>query len=89
MVRLYELAKEMGIKYKKLVLVINRLRTDQLPAITDQLMNTTSADLIIGLPEDDELSRLAEEGIELQSLSETNPVHKKIDEMMQKLGIIK
>jgi len=89
LVRLYELAKEMEIKYRKLVLVINRLHTNGLPAITDQLMANTSADLIIGLPEDDELSRLGEEGIELQSLSETNPVNKKIDEMMQKLGITK
>lgn len=88
LVRLYELAKEMEIKYKKLVLVINRLRTEELPAVTDQLMVTTSADLIIGLPEDDELARLAEDGIELQYLSDMNPVNKKMDEMMQRLGII-
>lgn len=88
LIRLYELAKEMEIKYKKLVLVINRLHTEELPAITEQLMAITSANLIIGLPEDDELSRLAEEGTKLQFLSESNPVIKRMDEMMQKLGII-
>ncbi len=88
LIRLHALAHEMGIKYKKLILVINRLRTDELPAIADHLMKTTSADLIVGLPEDGELSKLAEDGIELKYLSETNPVNKKVDEMIRKLGII-
>ena len=53
--RLFGLAQEMGIKLKKLALVINRLRGDSLPENISRLQAEIGAALVVGLPEDDQL----------------------------------
>ena len=81
--RLYSLAQEMQIKYDKLIIVVNRLR-GELPARVDGIAEHTRADEVIGLADDAELARFAEEGESLRGLSEDNPVLCKIDQLVKK-----
>ena len=50
--RLYTLADEMEIKYDKLLIVVNRMRTDKLPDKAAEVKAYTHADEVIGLPDD-------------------------------------
>ncbi len=81
--RLHTLAEEMGIKYDKLVIVVNRLRKDELPEKATELKSTIKADTIIGLPDDEELAEIAEQGNTISSISDSNPVVKKLDEFLK------
>ena len=81
--RLFELAREMGIEYQRLAIIINRLRGESLPTFAENLKKETNADQIIALPDDDELAQIAEEGGSILTLSESNPVLKRIDEFIQ------
>ncbi|MBT7121925.1 MAG: AAA family ATPase, partial [Clostridia bacterium] len=56
--RLYTLADEMEIKYDKLLIVVNRMRTDTLPEKAAEVKEYTHADEVIGLPDDLELANL-------------------------------
>lgn len=77
--RLYELAREMKIEYKKLAIFINRLRHDELPQRALELQAATQADIMMGIPDDPELADLAEAGRSLQSVSARNEVAKRMD----------
>ncbi len=86
--RLFGLATEMGIKLKKLALVINRLRGDDLPPEAARLQAETGACLVLGLPENAELSRLAEQGLSLRQLSAANPVVAGLDRLLSEAGFL-
>ena len=85
--RLYSLANEMEIKYGKLLLVINRLRSDKLPAKMDEIIEFTNADEVLGLPDDLEIASFAEQNRSFIELSEDNPVLKKIDNFIKGLHL--
>jgi CO dehydrogenase maturation factor len=80
--RLYSLAREMDIQYDKLLLVVNRLRTDKLPAKIDQVMAFTKADGVIALPDDAQIATFAEENRSFLHLPDDNPVLRKIDALV-------
>ena len=80
--RLYSLAREMDIQYDRLLLVVNRLRTDKLPAKIDQVMAFTKADGVIALPDDVQIATFAEENRSFLLLPDDNPVLRKIDALV-------
>jgi len=82
LLRLHQLAGEMALSYGKLALIINRLRDGKLPARTDELREKTKADIIIGLPEDEEIAAFAEASRSFLEISESNVVYKKIKEIL-------
>jgi len=87
--RLHALAREMQIGYGRLVIVVNRLRggraVESLDGI-EPLRTATSADLVVGLPDDDELTDLAERGGSLAGLSLANPVARRMAEFLDAVG---
>jgi CO dehydrogenase maturation factor len=78
-IRLHALAREMKIQYSKLAIMINRLHNDRLPGRAAELKMITDANIILSLPDDLELAKLAEEGKNLFSVSDDNPVSKPIN----------
>jgi len=82
LVRLWELAGEMGMKYGKLALVVNRLRAGKLPERMGEIREKTGADIVIGLPDDEEVARFAEESWSFLGISEGNGVLEKIKELI-------
>lgn len=89
MERLHALSREMGIAYKRLALVVNRLRDGRLPKRAEELQAATGAQWLIGLPDDDELADLAEEGKDIFQLSAENSVLKKVDAFLGELDEIR
>jgi len=87
--RLHSLAGEMEIKYDRLVIVVNRLRGEGLPAKISELKETTGAAQLIGLPDDPEISALAEDGKRLAMLAETNVTLKRVDELLTGIDNVK
>jgi CO dehydrogenase nickel-insertion accessory protein CooC1 len=85
-VRLHGLADEMEIRYKKLVIIVNRLRTDTLPGRIDEIKAATGAELVIGLPDDLEVASFSENNKSFLNLSDDNPVVMKIDQMLKILN---
>jgi CO dehydrogenase maturation factor len=85
--RLYDLSKEMGIEYRRSAIVINRLRGDKLPDRVDELKERTGADVVIGLPDDEQVALLAEQGSPLSELARDNPVIKKLDSFLDKIDL--
>jgi len=83
--RLYSLANEMEIKYDKLLLIINRLRSDKLPEKIAEIKEFTKADEVIGLPDDAEIASFAENNTSFLELSQGNAVLKKMDELVKGL----
>lgn len=84
--RLYGLAREMDIQYDRLLLVVNRLRTDKLPTKIDQVMAFTKAGGVIALPDDGEIATFAEENRSFLQLPDDNPVLRKIDALVLSLN---
>jgi len=81
LLRLHELAVEMALSYGKLALMVNRLRTDKLPGRMDEIREKTKADLVIGLPDDEEVTAFAETSRSFLEISDSNPVYEKIREL--------
>jgi CO dehydrogenase maturation factor len=82
LLRLYELAGEMGMSYGKLALVVNRLRGGKLPERMAEIREKIKADLVIGLPDDDEVAAFAEASRRFLEISDTNPVYEKVGELL-------
>jgi CO dehydrogenase maturation factor len=80
--RLHSLACEMEMKYKQLAIIVNRLRKRELPAYVHELKVATGADFIIGLPANEKLAELAENGQSIGELAHDNEVIKQIDEFL-------
>jgi CO dehydrogenase maturation factor len=87
--RLYTLAKEMEIKYDKLAIIINRLRSRELPTHALELKMKTGADFLFSLPDDAEIAELAEKGTSLFSLPEQNRVVEILDKFLDEVGLAK
>ncbi len=83
--RLYSLASEMDIKYGKLLLIVNRLRSDRMPEKLEEIKALTKADYVLGLPDDLEIASFAETNQNFLELPQSNIVLQKIDEFIQRL----
>ncbi|HPI14181.1 MAG TPA: AAA family ATPase [Spirochaetota bacterium] len=77
--RLYGLAVDMKISYKKLAIIINRLRSDSTPPDLGPLKSEVPADFTVFLPDDAELAELAERGGSMWELSRGNRVAAAVD----------
>lgn len=83
--RLHGLSGEMKIEYSRLLLVVNRIRSGKLPQKAEDIKTQTGADLLLGLPDDEELAQLAEEGKPMLGISDDNPVVRLIDGLVKGL----
>jgi len=86
LLRLHELSIEMKMSYGKLALIINKLRNNKLPNRIEEIKEKTRADIVIGLPDDEEVASFAEESRCFLEISESNEVYKKVSELLIKLG---
>lgn len=85
--RLHDLAREMGVEYDRLAIVVNRLRHDELPPGVAALKSATQADLVIGLREDEQLAECAERGDSLWQLPVDNRTAVSIDGFLEGIGL--
>ena len=85
LVRLHALAGEMQIAYGKLLLVVNRIRSGNLPQKAEEIKRLTNADGLIGLPDDTKVARFMEAGRPILELPDGNPVVVKIDELVREI----
>lgn len=85
--RLFELAREMKVKYEKLAVVVNRLKHPGLPARAEDLRNALRPDAFLGLPEDEAVEKLGEEGRSLWTLRESNEVVMHVDAFLSEIGV--
>ena len=85
LIRLYELAVEMGIVYKKLLIIVNKLKNGAMPDNISDIKAATSAAGVIGLPEDASVAGFAENGRSLLELPDDNPVVMEIDEIVRSM----
>ncbi len=83
--RLHDLAKEMGIVYERLAVVINLVRKGTWPDMA--LIQELSPDYKLMLPFDSELAITAEKGQSIQELSLTNPVLAEILSFISQLDL--
>jgi CO dehydrogenase maturation factor len=83
--RLHALALEMEIKYNQLAIIINRLRGDELPSRVNDLKERINANFVVGLPNNDRLAALSEQGRPLLDLEPGNPVIERLDFLVEKL----
>ena len=81
--RLHTLAGEMGIVYDHLAIVVNRLRRRELPAGAEDLRIATGADIIIGLPENEDILNISEQNGNLRHLSPDNRLFAGIDRLLE------
>jgi CO dehydrogenase maturation factor len=81
--RLHKLSGEMEIAYDKLAIVVNRLRRKGLPSAADELRQATGADIIVGLPEDEDIFAISEQSGNLRHLSPDNPVLTGLDRVIE------
>lgn len=80
--RLHALSKEMGITYGQLALMVNRTRSGGLSQVAQATALAIRASQVLALPDDPEVADLAEKGMSLAGLKDTNPVVKRIDELI-------
>jgi len=85
--RLHEVTSEMEIEYDKLALIINRMRRDELPEYAATLKNRTGADILIGIPDNEELADFGENGQSLADLPDENRVNQLIDGLLTDAGL--
>lgn len=83
--RLYSLSKEMGVSYRKLVLLVNRTRGEHLPESAERVKAHTKADALLALPYDEELAMLAEESKPVWQVSEQNPIHQTVRKLISNI----
>lgn len=81
--RLHALAGEMEIAYDRLAIVVNRLRRKELPTGADELGRASGADIIIGIPEDEDIFSISETNGNLRHLSPDNPVMTGMDKILE------
>jgi CO dehydrogenase maturation factor len=85
--RLHGLAAEMGITYDTLAIVVNRRRGPNLPEGMEELKKETGANIVLGLPTDEQVAARAEEGKSLLGMPDDNPVVKGVDAILQQVGL--
>jgi CO dehydrogenase maturation factor len=81
--RLHGLAREMGIAFDDLALVVNRVRHGALPTEAEAIRAETGARFLVALPEDDDVMRLSEAGGTLAELPPGNPVCRRVDDLLR------
>lgn len=81
--RLHKLSGEMEIAYDRLAIIVNRLRRKELPAGAEELKIATDADIIVGLPEDEEILTLSEYSGNLKNISAGNKVLNELDRIIE------
>jgi CO dehydrogenase maturation factor len=84
--RLHELAREMGLEYGALAIIVNRLRDGRIPDGAAAVRDKIGADLLIGLPLDDALAELGELGSSLIGFAPHNPPVAEIDRLLADVG---
>lgn len=84
--RLHALAREMDVRYGRLVLVVNRLRQPSLPPEATAIAAETGAHAVLALPEDNEAADLAERGGTIAELPEQNQLVRRIDGFLADIG---
>lgn len=87
MQRIFELAADMGVQYAALALVVNRVRPGTVPLGLDELAQKTAADVVLQLPENEELARLDMHGFGLAGLPPDNPLAAGADRLLDALGM--
>jgi len=85
--RLYDLALEMDVRYERLALIVNHVRSGGLPAAASMLEERTRADFLLALPEDRSIAELGERGESLAGLPEDDPVVERLDRFLDELGV--
>ena len=83
--RLHALAREMEIAYDRLVIAVNRLRRQELPPGAEDLRLATGANIIVGLPEDEDILTISEKSGNLRNLSPDNQVLIGLDRILEKI----
>jgi CO dehydrogenase maturation factor len=81
--RLYELAREMEIRYGELAVIINRARTDGLPERAAGLAELFSTERVLALPFDPQIAQASEAGRTVFELPPDNPSLIKIREFFK------
>jgi len=81
--RLHKLSGEMAIAYDNLAIVVNRVRRQELPAGAEALKAATGADIIVGIPEDENIFTISETNGNLRHLSPDNPVLTGMDRIIE------
>jgi CO dehydrogenase maturation factor len=71
--RLYELATEMEVSYKKLAVVVNRTKGEELPELAKGLPALFSTPHVIALPLDPQIAEFSESGRTVFELPADNP----------------
>jgi CO dehydrogenase maturation factor len=84
--RLYNLAREMKVGFRKLILIVNRTRGSDLPESAKRVQENMGAQKILALPYDDEIATLAEESRSVWEISEGNRTYGKVSELIRETG---
>jgi CO dehydrogenase maturation factor len=83
--RLHDLAREMGIVYERLAVVVNLVRNGSQSDLT--MLQGLKPDYHLMLPFDSELAIAADKGQSIQELSLTNPVLAEISDFISQLDL--
>jgi CO dehydrogenase maturation factor len=83
--RLHGLAREMEVEFDHLALVVNRVRGSAPPPRAVALASELGAELLIAMPDDDELAAVAEGGEPVSELPGNNPVIGALDTLVAAL----
>ncbi|MDR3165670.1 MAG: AAA family ATPase [Synergistaceae bacterium] len=83
--RLHSLAREMGVKYRKLIILVNRTREGRLPESAARVRENTGAHKMAALPYDEEIATLAEESKPVWEVSRDNQIYSAIHEMLDEI----
>lgn len=85
--RIRDLAKEVHIEFKKIVVIGNRFPPEMEEEFRSQL-EIEGMELIGMIPNDDELSKINYRGVPLFELDEKSPTVKAVDQIAEKLGLL-
>ncbi len=85
--RLHALAEEMKIAYRRLAIIVNRVRGDALPQGAAELRETTGADFLLQLQEDEPLAQCGETGASIWKLPENSGLVPAVDGLLGELGL--
>lgn len=81
--RLHALAGEMQIEYEHALVIVNRLRKDQLPERAEKLRSELGLDDILGISDDENLGQIAEAGKSMFELPEDSESIVKLDQLLK------
>jgi CO dehydrogenase maturation factor len=84
--RLYDLAGEMKVEFKKLAVVVNRCRKESLDENNVQI-NDVPYDYIIKFEDNNDISQLSENGNKMLELSDDNKIVRKINDLLEHFNI--